>query len=94
MQIKDLSAGLCDGPLEATVSNLSDKKKVQTRYGERTVRTATLSDESGDIELTLWGDQGEGLEIGDQVKITNFFVKEWNGKLQMSLGKSGELKKI
>lgn len=57
------------------------------------VCTCKIKDSSGEMELTLWGDEATLLEKGDRVRLTNGWCKEWNGNLQASTGKSGTLEK-
>ena len=52
---------------------------------------AVLEDDSGSITLVLWGDECQQVNENDVVKIENGFVKEWNGNLQLSVGKYGKM---
>ncbi|MBI4175567.1 MAG: DNA-binding protein [Candidatus Aenigmarchaeota archaeon] len=58
------------------------------------VCNAKIEDDSGDIQLTLWNDEIDTVETGDKLKITDGWVKEWNGQLQVSRGKNGKIEKL
>ena len=77
--------------LEATVVEKSEPREVNTKYGKTTVSDATIEDESGTITLVLWGEDNDRIKQGDKVRIENGFVREWNGNLQLSVGKYGKL---
>jgi len=53
-----------------------------------------IKDGSGEMQLTLWNDEIGLVDAGDTVKITDGWVKEWNGKLQISMGKKGRIEKL
>lgn len=56
------------------------------------VCNAKASDRSGaKIGLTLWNDEIERINVNDRVLITNGWVKEWNGNLELSAGKFGKM---
>ena len=58
------------------------------------VCTLKIKDASGEGELSLWNDDVEKFALGDKLKITDAWVKEWNGKLQISSGKNGKIEKV
>lgn len=58
------------------------------------VVNAKLQDDSGVITLTLWNEQVDQFQVGDNVKVSNGFVNEWQGEKQLTAGKFGNLEKI
>ena len=58
------------------------------------VTTAKISDDSGSCDLTLWNDEINLVKKGDIVSLKDFWVKEWNGKVQMSKGRNGTIVKV
>jgi len=52
-----------------------------------------IKDSSGEMQLTLWNDEIGLVEAGDTININDGWVKEWNGKVQISLGKKGTIEK-
>ncbi|MEM7825480.1 MAG: OB-fold nucleic acid binding domain-containing protein [Candidatus Aenigmatarchaeota archaeon] len=91
MKISELKSGMNNVSLKAKVVDISDKREVMTRYGRRSVADATIEDETGQITLTLWGDQIKAVSIGDNVSITGAFVTEFRDKLQVSIPRSGRI---
>ncbi|RLI96913.1 MAG: hypothetical protein DRO99_03730 [Candidatus Aenigmatarchaeota archaeon] len=53
-----------------------------------------VKDDSGEMQLTLWNEEIDTVEAGDKLKITDGWVKEWNGNLQVSAGRNGKIEKI
>jgi ssDNA-binding replication factor A large subunit len=92
MKISELKAGSNDVSLKAEVTEVTEPRTVNTKYGTNTVANAVLDDGSGTVKLTLWGKQISTVKQGDNVEITGGFVKEWNGELQLGVGKTGEIK--
>ena len=58
------------------------------------VCNCTIKDDSGEMELTLWNEEIDTVEEGEKLKITDGWVKEWNGKKQISKGKTGKIEKL
>ncbi len=58
------------------------------------VCNCTIKDDSGEMELTLWNGEIDTVDAGDKLKITDGWVKEWNGKKQISKGRNGEIEKL
>ncbi|MDP7323329.1 MAG: OB-fold nucleic acid binding domain-containing protein [Candidatus Woesearchaeota archaeon] len=91
MQIKDLQAnqGKCD--ITADVIDKGDIREFQKFGKPGRVCSAKIKDESGQSSLTLWNEQIEQVEAGDKVKITNGWCSEFQGELQLSTGKFGNM---
>ena len=93
MKISEVQPGMTGVNIKGTIKDIGAIRDVKTRFGtETTVASATLEDESGQLKLTLWGDQIEKVKIGGTVELKNGFVTEWQGEIQVSVGKRGELK--
>jgi ssDNA-binding replication factor A large subunit len=53
---------------------------------------AVGEDESGDkVNLTLWNDEIERVQVNSKIKIVNGWTSAYKGKLQVSAGKYGKL---
>ncbi len=94
MQIKDLQArqGKVDIMLE--IVEKSEPRQFQKFGSSGKVCSCKAKDETGTITLTLWNDQVEQAHTGDKVKISNGYVGEWQGELQLSTGKFGKLEVV
>ncbi len=95
MKIGELKAGTGNVNIEGEVITVDEPREVVTKFGKRTrVANATLKDDSGEITLSLWGDDIDKVKQGDKVKIENGWVSEFKGNLQVSAGKYGKLEVI
>lgn len=81
--------------IEATVVQLDPIREFTQRDGaKKKVRSGRLKDETGEVSLVLWGDQVELVAEGDRVRIVEGWVKDYQGRPQISLGRSGRLEKL
>jgi replication factor A1 len=92
MKISELKAGDPNVEVKGKIIEVGESRNVNTRFGASTVADAIIKDETGQIKLTLWRDQISKVKSGDEVEIIGGYVKEWNGELQLGIGKNGELK--
>ncbi|MCI4329347.1 MAG: OB-fold nucleic acid binding domain-containing protein [Thermoplasmata archaeon] len=81
--------------IEATVTMLEAIREIDTRDGtKKKVRNGKVKDATGEIALVLWGSEVEMVVEGDKVRISDGWVKDYQGKPQISLGRSGKLEKL
>jgi replication factor A1 len=93
VDIKDLNDGMKRVSVEAKVVEKGDPREVRSRYKDETYRIvdAVIADETGSIKLTLWNEQIEQVNVGDNVKIENGYVTSFKGETQLNVGKFGKL---
>lgn len=89
--ISEISAETRKINLEAKVIEKEPVRNVNTKFGQTKVCNAIIEDESGSMILILWGEEVDKVNSGDKIKIENGYVKEWNGSLQLNVGKYGKL---
>jgi replication factor A1 len=77
--------------IDATITAISAVRNVTTARGPSVVADATLQDDTGTITLTLWGDDTSRYSVGQKIRITDGWVKDFRGKLQISMGRSGKI---
>ncbi|HTT72842.1 MAG TPA: OB-fold nucleic acid binding domain-containing protein [Thermoplasmata archaeon] len=77
--------------IEATITAVSPPRDVTTSRGPSRVADATLQDATGTITLTLWGDDIAKYSVGQKIRISDGWVKDFRGKLQVSMGRSGRI---
>lgn len=75
----------------ATITAISTPREVTTSRGTSQVADATLQDATGTTTLTLWGEDIQKYKVGTKLQITDGWVKDFKGKLQVSLGRSGKI---
>jgi ssDNA-binding replication factor A large subunit len=77
---------------EAIVTHLDPVREFETRDGGlKKVRNGQLKDATGEIALVLWGSEVELVGEGDRVRITDGWVKDYQGRPQVSLGRLGKI---
>lgn len=95
MKISELKAGTGNVDIQGEIVNKEEARDVITKFGKKTrVANATVKDESGEITLSLWGDDADAFSQGDTVKIEKGWVSEYKGNMQLSAGKFGKIQKV
>ena len=95
MKISELKAGANNVTVTATVTKKDEPREVVTKFGKRLqVANITLKDETGEIAMSLWGNDINTVNVGDKVEVSNAFVNEFRGAPQLSTGKFGKIKVI
>ena len=77
MKVKDVKPGMNGINLNLVVRVVSASKprKVMTRCGEAVVASALVTDEIGEITLTLWRSQVNVVKPGYMLRIEGAFTK-------------------
>ena len=91
--IKDLQDGQKRVSIEAKVVEKSEVREVKSKFKDETYRIvdAVVADETGSIKLTLWNDQINMVNVGDNIKIENGYITSFKGEIQLNVGKFGKL---
>ncbi len=92
MKLEDVEAGKNVSELVVRIISVAPARMISTRSGRKTqLKEVLVADETGSVILSLWGfKEGQDLSGGIIIKITDGWAKEWNGKIQLSLGRSGK----
>lgn len=91
--ISDLRPGRV-ATFDATVAKLEPVREVDQRDGgTKKVRNGILKDGTGEISFVLWGGEVELVSEGDQIRIVEGWVKDYKGRPQVSLGRTGRIEK-
>ena len=92
MDIKQLQPKQGNVDIELDVLEVDDAREFQKFGKPGRVATAQAKDTNGDkIKLTLWNDDIARIKAGDKVKLTNGYVSEWQGELQLTTGRFGKI---
>ena len=94
MQIKDLQPRQGKIELTGTIANKETSRQVNKPNFSGKVCNAILKDETGQVKITLWNEQVDQVNDGDTLKISNGYVSEWQGEMQLSTGKFGKLEVV
>ena len=94
MAVKDLQARQGNVDLVLEIVEKGDVREFE-KFGKKgRVCNATAQDETGKIKLTLWNEQIDQIDVGDKIHLTNGYVGEYQGELQLSTGKFGKLEVV
>uniref|UniRef100_A0A0K2VIQ4 Nucleic acid binding protein 2 [Alligator sinensis] n=1 Tax=Lepeophtheirus salmonis TaxID=72036 RepID=A0A0K2VIQ4_LEPSM len=58
------------------------------------VRTVTVADRTGSVNLSVWDDPGKLINPGDIIRISKVYANVWKKCLTLYIGKGGELSKV
>jgi len=91
MKISELKPRQGKVDIEVEVVEVGETKEFE-RFGKKMrVATALAKDSSGKIQLTLWNEEVDKVKAGSKIKITNGYVNEFQGEMQLTAGKFGKL---
>ena len=94
MQIKDLKPKQGNVDIVVDVIDIGIPREFEKFGKPGKVATALAKDETGDIKLTLWNDDIEKVKSGDRIQLTNGYVNEWQGEMQLTTGRMGKLEVV
>jgi len=94
MAIKDLEVRQGNVDIVVEVSEKGDVREFQKFGRTGRVCNAKVKDETGEINLSLWNEQIDQVNVGDRVHITNGYVNEFQGEKQLTTGKFGKLEVV
>lgn len=94
MKISELKAGMRNVSVTAKVDSVGEPRTVNLKSGgTNTVADAVISDETGSIKLSLWGDDISKIHTGDKISVENGYINTFKGENSVSIGKFGKLAK-
>lgn len=74
------------------VSSIGEVRTVNMKSGEtKSVADAILEDDSGNIKMTLWGEDTTLVKAGDTIEIENGYTNEYKGEISIAAGKYGKM---
>lgn len=77
--------------LVGTLTHLEEKR--ETTSG-KPVQDGILEDDGGQVKVTFWDTQVDAFKVGETILMTKGWCKEYEGDLQVSSGKYGDIKKV
>ncbi len=94
MNVKDLAPGAANGDVIIDILEKGDIREFEKFGKQGKVCSCKAQDETGSVQLTLWNEDIEKINAGDKVKITNGWVSQFQGELQISSGKFGQMEVV
>ena len=94
MKITELQPMQGNVELIAEIAEIGEIRQFNKFGKSGRVATAKLKDDSGEIELSLWNEQIDQFSKGDTVKVSNGYVKEYQGEMQLTTGMRGTIELV
>jgi replication factor A1 len=95
MKISELKAGMRNVSITGKIDSVGEPRTVNLKAGgTNTVADAIISDESGNIKLSLWGEEINNVQPGDRVSVENGYINTFRGENSLNVGKFGKLNKL
>ena len=94
MKISDLKPKQGNVDIVVDVIDVEFPREFQKFGKPGKVATAVAKDETGDIKLTLWNEDIDKVKAGDKIHLTNGYVNEWQGEMQLTTGRMGKLEVV
>ncbi len=93
MKVKDLRPESKVEAIDLTVTSKGEVREFTSRSGSvGKVCDCKAKDEDGEeVQITLWNEEIERVHANDRVRISNGWVREWRGNMQVSAGRYGRL---
>ncbi len=93
-KISELKTGQGNVEIEATITEIGEIRNFNKYGRELRVADALIRDDSGTMKLTLWNNDATRFKEGDKIKVSNGYVREFQGEKQLTSGKFGTIEKI
>ena len=96
VKVSKLLAGMKNVDIFGKVVAVFDIREFSTDKSSGKVGSFIIGDETGTVRITCWHEQTdkmEGLEKGDILKITNGYVRENNGRVEIHLNDNSTIEK-
>ena len=95
MKISELKAGMRNVSVTGKIDSVGDPRTVNLKSGgTNTVADAVISDESGSMKLSLWGEDINKIQPGDRISVENGYINTFKGENSISIGKFGKMTKV
>lgn len=93
MRAKDLRPESKVDVIELTIREKGAARDFTTRSGSsgKVCDAKAVDDDGQEVSVSLWNDEIDRVGADDRVRITNGWVREWRGNLQVSAGRFGKL---
>lgn len=89
--LKDLKPRQGKIEIEAEILEISPPREFNVKGKAGKVANAIVKDSSGKMKLALWNEEIDRVKAGSRIKITNGYVNEFRGELQLMAGRFGHI---
>lgn len=93
MKVKELRPESKVDVIELTVREKGTARDFSSRTGStgKVCDAKAVDDEGSEVSISLWNEEIERVQANDRIRITNGWVREWRGNMQVSAGRFGKL---
>jgi len=91
MKVNELKARSPVPEIELEIVSKGEVREWANDKGSGKVCNCAGKDDTGEITVSLWNEQADQVEEGDNIKIISGWCSEFRGQLQISPGKQGTL---
>ncbi len=93
MKVRDLRPESKVDVIELTIKEKGAARDFSSRSGStgKVCDAKAIDDEGQEISVSLWNDEIDRVQSNDRIRITNGWVREWRGNMQVSAGRFGKL---
>ena len=92
-KIAELQNGMRGIAITGEVTETRDPRTFNKFGKEGKVQEVVIKDDSGEGILVLWNEQAETLSVGDKVRVSGAYTKEFRGDVQVHISRQGSLEK-
>lgn len=89
--IRSLKPGMKDMTLMFIVLDVG---RPNTTKDSHEVRTVSVADKTGSVNVSLWDEPGKHVQSGDIIRMTKGYTSIWKACLTLYVGKGGEFTKV
>jgi len=91
VKISDIKPDMRNIEVTGRIVKIGERRQVQTKFGPAEVATATLEDETGSINVSLWRQQIDLVKEGDKVKLIDAFARTFGGQPTLNIGRDSQI---
>ena len=93
MKVKELRPESKVDVIDLTIRQKGAVRDFSSRGGStgKVCDAKAVDDEGSEVSVSLWNEEIERVQANDRIRITNGWVREWRGNMQVSAGRYGKL---
>ena len=93
MKVKELRPESKVDVIELTIREKGAVRDFSSRTGStgKVCDAKAVDDEGSEVSVSLWNEEIDRVGASDRIRITNGWVREWRGNMQVSAGRYGKL---
>ncbi len=93
MKVKELRPESKVDVIDLTIRQKGAVRDFSSRGGStgKVCDAKAVDDEGSEVSVSLWNEEIERVQPNDKIRITNGWVREWRGNMQVSAGRFGKL---